>query len=1257
MISNKIIFLQGHDVFTKTKQTKIFGNSLEIEKGKYIFVLIVANENFTEDLNKLKSLLGAVEMDFSPNLVITPRIGTQSSWSSKAQDIFANIGIDSVSRIERLKAFETKDSETIITKIFDKMTESHFSKLPSQEELFQNLKRKQSKSYNIHKDQDLIFALNDELGLALNDVEKSYLNSLFAKLDRPVTDAELMMFSQINSEHCRHKIFRSNWKTDIPFSHDSLFDAIKSTTKDEMDHVLSAYHDNSAVIKANGTSLLEINGNNKYKSFKGEVDTTIKVETHNHPTGISPFEGAATGSGGEIRDCSATGRVARPKAGFMGLCLSHLRLGEALEPWEEPEIKPDFLASPKDILADAPIGSASYNNEFGRPAIFGYFRTLEYQKQGFHKPIMLAGGVGSIKQVQIEKGKPAAGDAVIVLGGPAMLIGLGGGSASSTKKTSDNSDLDYASVQRSNPEMQRRAQQVLDKFNERSSKNPITFIHDVGAGGISNAIPELAKDTNLGVEINLEKIDSADQTMSPMELWCNESQERYVFTIPMAKVPALDHICKRERCPYSVAGTLTSEKVIKIKFHDDEIVNLTIDDLFGEIPLPELIAQDYDRSTEQEGLPSDDLKKLIFTVLNFPVVGSKKFLITIGDRTVNGLVFRDQLIGNRQMPVSDYAATLDDYNSDSGQVFSIGEKPNIAIENPEASVRMALSEALLNIVGVKHEALDKITFSANWMSSTKTADERGDLVRGVQAVSNMADALNVSIPVGKDSLSMNVNWKKDNEEHAVTSPMTLNISSFSNVKDLNKSVTPEFSEADSTILHLWVHEDKYRMGGSSLYQSFKLFGGPTPDIDDIAAFKSLFDGTQKLLEDELILSMHDISDGGMITALIEMALCSNTGLDINLDYPEKPKIIPKLFSEESGLVIEVNNERLEKVKKYLGGLDINFEEIAKKNNEKTITINSFRENLFTESLDNLFDEWSKVSFEMQKMRDTAEAAEQEKIAHRDYAEFLTPKIDFDIPDSGKRLFSQKPKVALLREQGINGHYDMAAALMEAGFEVDDLHMSEIGKQITNLDDYQGLVVPGGFSYGDVLGAGSGMSSTITFNKDLKKIFSNFLENDKNFALGICNGCQFMSGLNSIITGAEGWPQFIRNDSDQYECRLVQLKIEESKSIFFDGMAGSIIPVMVSHGEGKAVFSTKQSNVVARYVDPLHRTTKHYPFNPNGSEEGAAGVCNNDGRIMIMMPHPERTYLAKQYSWSPKEWNHFSPWFKMFDNAYKFAKKN
>ena len=1256
-MSNKIIFLQGHDVFTKAKQTKIFGNSLEIEKGKYIFVLIVANEIFNEDLNKLKSLLGAVEIDFSPNLVITPRIGTQSSWSSKAQDIFANIGIDSVSRIERLKAFETKDPETIITKIFDKMTESHFSKLPSQEELFQNLKRKQSKSYNIHKDQDLIFALNDELGLALNDVEKSYLNSLFAKLDRPVTDAELMMFSQINSEHCRHKIFRSNWKTDIPFSHDSLFDAIKSTTKDEMDHVLSAYHDNSAVIKANGTSLLEINGNNKYKSFKGEVDTTIKVETHNHPTGISPFEGAATGSGGEIRDCSATGRVARPKAGFMGLCLSHLRLGEALEPWEEPEIKPDFLASPKDILADAPIGSASYNNEFGRPAIFGYFRTLEYQKQGFHKPIMLAGGVGSIKQVQIKKGKPAAGDAVIVLGGPAMLIGLGGGSASSTKKTSDNSDLDYASVQRSNPEMQRRAQQVLDKFNERSSKNPITFIHDVGAGGISNAIPELAKDTNLGVEINLEKIDSADQTMSPMELWCNESQERYVFTIPMAKVPALDHICKRERCPYSVAGALTSEKVIKIKFHDDEIVNLTIDDLFGEIPLPELIAQDYDRSTEQEDLPSDDLKKLIFTVLNFPVVGSKKFLITIGDRTVNGLVFRDQLIGNRQMPVSDYAATLDDYNSDSGQVFSIGEKPNIAIENPEASVRMALSEALLNIVGVKHEALDKITFSANWMSSTKTADERGDLVRGVQAVSNMADALNVSIPVGKDSLSMNVNWKKDNEEHAVTSPMTLNISSFSNVKDLNKSVTPELSEADSTILHLWVHEDKYRMGGSSLYQSFKLFGGPTPDIDDIAAFKSLFDGTQALLEDELILSMHDISDGGMITALIEMALCSNTGLDINLDYPEKSKIIPKLFSEESGLIIEVNNENLEKVKKYLGGLDINFEEIAKKNSEKTITINSFRENLFTESLDNLFDEWSKVSFEMQKMRDTVEAAEQEKIAHRDYAEFLTPKIGFDIPDSGKRLFSQKPKVALLREQGINGHYDMAAALMEAGFEVDDLHMSEIGKQITNLDDYQGLVVPGGFSYGDVLGAGSGMSSTITFNKDLKKIFSNFLENDKNFALGICNGCQFMSGLNSIITGAEGWPQFTRNDSDQYECRLVQLKIEESKSIFFDGMAGSIIPVMVSHGEGKAVFSTKESNVVARYVDPLHRTTKHYPFNPNGSEEGAAGVCNNDGRIMIMMPHPERTYLAKQYSWSPKEWNHYSPWFKMFDNAYQFAKKN
>ena len=578
-MSQKIIFLEGDNIFTSTKQVKTFGQNTSIKASKYIFAMSLCNEIKKDELEKVKALLSADEITFTPNLIITPRLGTQSSWSSKAQDIFKNVGIKAVQRLERFKAFDVKDKEKVLIKSFDKMTESHFSSLSDTKKIFQKAQRKKLITYAINEDSTLLDKLNNDLGLALNDVEKAYLNKLFQKLNRSVTDAELMMFSQINSEHCRHKIFRSKWKTDIPFSHDSLFDAIKSTTKKDMEHILSAYHDNSAVIKANGTSMLEVGGDDKYKNYKGEVDTTIKVETHNHPTGISPFEGAATGSGGEIRDCSATGRVARPKAGFMGLCISHLRLSNELEAWEDKENKPDFLASPRDILIEAPIGSAAYNNEFGRPAIFGYFRTLEYQDLGFHKPIMLAGGIGSIKEVQIKKGTPKPGDAVIVLGGPAMLIGLGGGSASSTKKTNDNADLDFASVQRSNPEMQRRAQQVLDKFNERSSKNPITFIHDVGAGGISNAIPELAKDTNLGVEINLEKIDSADQTMSPMELWCNESQERYVFTIPMKKVRALENICRKERCPFSIAGLLTEEKVIKIKFHDDEVVNLHLEDL------------------------------------------------------------------------------------------------------------------------------------------------------------------------------------------------------------------------------------------------------------------------------------------------------------------------------------------------------------------------------------------------------------------------------------------------------------------------------------------------------------------------------------------------------------------------------------------------------------------------------------------------------------------------------------------------------
>ena len=1256
-MSQKIIFLEGDNIFTSTKQEKIFGQNSPIKASKYIFAMGLCNEIKKDELEKVKALLSAHEITFAPNLIITPRLGTQSSWSSKAQDIFKNVGIKSVQRLERFKAFDVKDKEKVLIKSFDKMTESHFSSLSDTKKIFQEAQRKKLITYAIHEDSTLLDKLNNDLGLALNDVEKAYLNKLFQKLNRSVTDAELMMFSQINSEHCRHKIFRSKWKTDIPFSHDSLFDAIKSTTKKDMEHILSAYHDNSAVIKANGTSMLEVGGDDKYKNYKGEVDTTIKVETHNHPTGISPFEGAATGSGGEIRDCSATGRVARPKAGFMGLCISHLRLSNELEAWEDKENKPDFLASPRDILIEAPIGSAAYNNEFGRPAIFGYFRTLEYKDLGFHKPIMLAGGIGSIKEVQIKKGIPKPGDAVIVLGGPAMLIGLGGGSASSTKKTNDNADLDFASVQRSNPEMQRRAQQVLDKFNERSSKNPITFIHDVGAGGISNAIPELAKDTNLGVEINLEKIDSADQTMSPMELWCNESQERYVFTIPMKKVRALENICLKERCPFSIAGLLTEEKVIKIKFHDDEIVNLHLDDLFGEIPLPDLIAQDYDRSTIKEDLPSDNLQTLIFNVLNYPVVGSKKFLITIGDRTVNGLVFRDQLIGNRQIPVSDYAATLDDYGTNSGQVISIGEKPNIAIENPEASCRMALAEAITNLCGVKHDALNKISFSANWMSSTKTADEKGDLVRGVQALTNMADILKVSIPVGKDSLSMKVNWKNNEAEHTVTSPMTLNISSFSNVQDLHKSVTPELSNSDSTLLHLWAHSDKYRLGGSALYQSFKLYGGATPDIDNPENLKNLFNTAQDLLDSSLISAMHDISDGGLVTSLIEMSLCSGIGLDIRMDISSKDKLIPSLFAEEAGLVIEVSNENLVKVIEVLKNSNLSYADVAKTTDKQAVNIFHFNETVFSDTLQNLFNAWSDVSYKVQRLRDNIETAESERKTNQEFQKFLTPDIKFDIPPAQKNLFGKKPKIALLREQGINGHYDMAAALMAAGFEVHDVHMSQIATKIKNFDEYSGLVIPGGFSYGDVLGAGSGMSNTILFNQEINSIFSEFLNNDRKFALGICNGCQFMSGLKTLIPGGESMPKFVKNFSNQYECRLVQLQLQDSESILFKGMEGSTIPVMVSHGEGRAVFEQNEKNVVARYVDPNHKSTETYPFNPNGSLNGVAGVCNDDGRITIMMPHPERTFLTKQFSWAPKDWGELSPWFKMFDNAYLFSKKN
>ena len=1255
-MAHQTIFLQGDEVISALDEKRIFGKALNLNNS---YLYAVQLKDGAEDLPKIKKILAAKEIAFAPNLILTPRLGTQSSWSSKAQDIFKNIGVDSLIRVERFKGFEgnAEQHEEIINNYFDRMTESSFSDLDSTKEIFKTRERRLTNKFNIHEDESLLEELNNDLGLALNDHEKKYLQDLFTKLNRPVTDAELMMFAQINSEHCRHKIFRSKWKTDIPFSHDSLFDAIKSTTKPDMSHVLSAYHDNSAVMSSFSESMLEISGDDVFKQTPEKVHTTIKVETHNHPTGISPYEGAATGSGGEIRDCSATGRVARPKAGFMGLCLSHLRLTEDLESWETNPNKPDFLSSPMEIIRDAPLGSAAYNNEFGRPAIYGYFRTLEYKEYGFHKPVMLAGGIGSIKEDQIKKGEPQPGDLVIVLGGPAMLIGLGGGSASSTKKTNSNSDLDYASVQRSNPEMQRRAQQVLDKFNERGSKNPITFIHDVGAGGISNAIPELAKDTKLGVDIDLNAIYSTDMTMSPMELWCNESQERYVFSIPEEKLPALEYICQRERCPFSVAGNLTQEKIVKVNFKDEVIVNLALDDLFGDIPLPELIAQDFLRTTPKEELPEEDISILLNNVLKFPAVGSKKFLVTIGDRTVNGLVYRDQLIGNKQMPVSDYAATLDNYDSYSGQVISVGEKPNLAIENPEASSRMALAEAITNICGVKHQDLDSICFSANWMSSTKTADERGDLLRGVQSLANLADALNVSIPVGKDSLSMNVTWNEDGETKSVTSPMTLNISSFSNVKDLRKSVTPELQHKDSTLVHIWMHDDEPRMGGSALYQTLKLYGGVTPDIDDPENLKSLFNTAQDLLDSSLISAMHDISDGGLVTSLIEMSLCSGIGLDIRMDISSKEKLIPSLFAEEAGLVVEVQNENLAKVKEILKNSNLSYADVARTTDEQAVNIFHFNETVFSDTLHNLFNAWSDVSYKVQRLRDNIETAESERKTNQEFQKFLTPDIKFDIPPAQKKLFGKKPKIALLREQGINGHYDMAAALMAAGFEVHDVHMSQIATKIKNFDEYSGLVIPGGFSYGDVLGAGSGMSNTILFNQEINSIFSEFLNNDRKFALGICNGCQFMSGLKTLIPGGESMPKFVKNFSNQYECRLVQLQLQDSESILFKGMEGSTIPVMVSHGEGRAVFEQNEKNVVARYVDPNHKSTETYPFNPNGSLNGVAGVCNDDGRITIMMPHPERTFLTKQFSWAPKDWGELSPWFKMFDNAYLFSKKN
>ncbi|MED5270338.1 MAG: phosphoribosylformylglycinamidine synthase [Pseudomonadota bacterium] len=1117
------------------------------------------------------------------------------------------------------------------------------------------------------------------MGLALNNDEIDYLLEQFTKLNRNPTDAELMMFAQANSEHCRHKVFNADWVIDGVDKERSLFQMIKNTYEASSRNVLSAYKDNAAVIAGHKADwFLPHLDDQKYGRFHDEIHTMMKVETHNHPTAISPYPGAATGSGGEIRDEAATGRGAMPKAGLTGFSVSHLFIPGDLQSWEKTIGKPDHIASALDIMLDGPIGGAAYNNEFGRPNILGYFRTFEEENKeesntswGFHKPIMIVGGMGNISDSSVKKNDIDAGSLIIVLGGPAMLIGLGGGSASSLNAGSSDSELDFASVQRDNAELERRAQEVITRCfamgvqNKEDNANPIILIHDVGAGGLSNAIPEVADHSKMSADINLRDIENAEPGMSPLEIWCNEAQERYVLSIHPDDLEVFDQVCKRERCPYAVVGEVATHGNLRLKdeVYDNYPIDMPMDVLFGKPPKTKLEIASEQKSIIDDGLKGIDIEEAALKILRFPTVSDKTFLIHIGDRTVGGLVSQDQFVGPWQVPVSDVAVTLKDHFGVQGEAMAMGERSPIAVHNAAASGRIAVGEAITNILSAPIGDIADIKLSANWMSSIMTDRLKQDLYETVEAISvDFCSKIGITIPVGKDSLSMQTSWVNEEKQYKNTAPLSLVISAFSPIDDVNNVITPQLKDkSESILLLIDLGQGQNRMGGSCLSQIYNRSLGETPDIENPEVLKKFFNAITKLKSRMLIQAYHDRSDGGLFACVSEMAFAGNMGLDLSLEATNQEELLKLLFSEELGCVIQIQNGDLDDVLDILNeaSLSNSIYPIGTVVKDKQISI---KNNEFNHSFDlkTLRQAWSRMSYEMQKLRDNPETAEEGFKKILDVNDpGLNPKIKFGPTQIDyKRLTKSSPKVAILRDQGVNSQIEMAVAFNKAGFNAYDIHMTDILNGQVNLDQYIGLVVCGGFSYGDVLGAGGGWAKSVLFNENAQNQFKTFFHREETFSLGICNGCQMMSQLKDLIPGADHWPRFVRNLSEQFEARLNMVEVLESNSIFLNGMEGSMIPIATSHGEGRVQYSNdgdmnaliEASGVTIRYVDNFGQPAINYPDNPNGSESGFAGFCSEDGRSTIMMPHPERVMRTEQFSWCPDDWKDHGPWARFFVNA-------
>jgi phosphoribosylformylglycinamidine synthase len=1228
-------------------------------------------------------------------LLVTPRPGTTSPWSSKATDIAQGCGLSAIQRIERGIAYYsmTEDGQMLSAReiaqaarcLHDRMTQTVFVRVEDAAQLFAHAPPRPLGHVNvITEGRQALVQANRDLGLALAEDEIDYLLASFKELNRNPTDVELMMFAQANSEHCRHKVFRANFVVDGEPKTRSLFDMIQNTYAQHSQNVLSAYRDNAAVIAGRAANRFFPEPTSaEYRPHYEDAPLLLKVETHNHPTAISPHPGASTGSGGEIRDEGATGRGSKPKAGVTGFCVSNLQIPGYSRPWERNSIgKPERIASALEIMIDGPLGGAAFNNEFGRPAIAGMFRTFEQavpaaagqEIRGYHKPIMLAGGVGNVRTAHVKKGAIPPGAKVIVLGGPAMLIGLGGGAASSMAQGASAADLDFASVQRDNPEMQRRCQEVIDRCVALDERNPILSIHDVGAGGLSNALPELVHDSDRGARFELRDIPNAESGMSPMEIWCNEAQERYVLAIEADRLDEFTAIARRERCPFAVVGEATAEqKIVLTDRHFGTIpIDLPMAILFGKPPKMTKV----DQRTARPAVPFDtsniDLNDAIERVLRLPTVGDKSFLITIGDRTVTGLVHRDQMVGPWQVPVADAAVTLSDYLGYAGEAMSLGERPPVALLNPAASARLAVAEAITNIASAPVAKLSDIKLSANWMAASGWPGEDAALYDAVQAIGmELCPALGITIPVGKDSMSMKTVW--DQGTKTVVAPLSLMITAVAPLSDVRDCLTPQLRSdmGDTELLLIDLGQGRNRLGASALAQTYSELGNQAPDLDAPDLIAKLFASVQELRRRRLILAYHDRSDGGLFITAVEMAFAGHTGLVLDLsELGGDP--IAALFCEELGAVVQLQTTRRSEVLEVLRshGLLVGKQVFAvgQVRADTVLTIRQSSSVLFESSLSRLHQLWSENTYAIQALRDEPESARQQyELATDDADPGLHVQLTFDPnecisePWVTSTIVHERPRVAVLREQGVNGQVEMAAAFHRAGFICVDVHMSDMLAGAVDLAQYRGLVACGGFSYGDVLGAGQGWAKSVLLSARSAAQFKEFFHRRDAFALGVCNGCQMLATLKELIPGAEHFPRLLRNKSEQFEARLSLVEILPSRSILFQGMEGSRLPIAVAHGEGRMGFEGSDTlklrasqQLCARFVDNLDNPTEHYPQNPNGSPEGLTAICNSDGRITIMMPHPERVFRAVQYSWCPGDWTEAGPWMRLFDNARRWV---